>query len=63
MDEKINNKNYSIPQILDKFQICIPIIQREYIQGIKNKNGKVKESTSRLINDILESLNKNKKLA
>lgn len=63
MDEKINNKNYSIPQILDKFQICIPIIQREYIQGIKNKNGKVKESTSRLINDILESLNKNKKIS
>lgn len=63
MIKEINRKNYAMNQVFKNYRICIPIIQREYVQGIKEKNGKLRENTDRLIDDILDAIDKNQKIS
>lgn len=63
MKDKLNYKDYSLYRFLNEFNICIPLIQREYVQGIKDKNGKIKGTTNRLVDDIVESLRNSKKIS
>lgn len=63
MIKEINRKNYAMNQVFKNYRICIPIIQREYVQGIKEKNGKLRENTGRLIDDILDAIDKNQKIS
>lgn len=52
-DEKIMN-NYSVFRFMSEYEICIPLIQREYIQGCNDN--KIFNTTNRMIDDILMAL-------
>ena len=46
--------NYSAFKFMSEYEICIPIIQREYIQGFNDQ--RIINTTNKMIDDILAAL-------
>ena len=46
--------NYSAFRFMSEYKICIPIIQREYIQGCHDQ--RIINTTNKMIDDILTAL-------
>ncbi|NOW86295.1 hypothetical protein B0H39_004176 [Clostridium beijerinckii] len=57
--EKLEESNQSLYKLLIDYEICIPIIQRDYIQGSDDE--KIKFIRGRLIKDIIRTLKSSEK--
>lgn len=54
MNDEKGMINYSAFKFMSEYEICIPIIQREYIQGCNDQ--RIINTTNRMIDDILAAL-------
>jgi len=58
MNKKLENKNYSFLELLEKVGIKIPIIQRDYAQGREEE----KTVRERFVNSLFDAVSKNEPL-
>ncbi|MEK3968397.1 DUF262 domain-containing protein [Paenibacillus sp. FSL H7-0323] len=57
----IPKQEYSLYKLLEEYNICIPAIQRDYVQGLDEVS--IKSKRLRMIQDVKESLQSRKKLS
>ncbi len=51
-----NSELYTIHSVLKAYNICIPIMQREYVHGVTKKDCGLSINVTKLIDDVIESL-------
>ncbi|WMT41750.1 DUF262 domain-containing protein [Paenibacillus sp. D2_2] len=57
----MDKKDYSLYKLLEEYRVCIPVIQRDYIQGLEEEN--IMSTRQRMIEDIKVSLQSRKRLS
>lgn len=57
----IRKIDYSLYELLKKYKVCIPVIQRDYIQGLDEES--IKSKRQRMIDDIIDGLQSKKGLS